>query len=446
MRFPVVLVLLTIAAGSGAPAPLPDRAAASGISAARIRADIEFLADDLLEGRETGTRGYDIAARFAATALQAAGYEPAADDGTYFQQVPLLESTLTSANLALTTDGDSQQMRLPDEAIVMPSATESSVDITAPVVFAGYGVTAPEHGYDDYAGLDVKGKVAAVLFNAPASFPSEPRAYYGASDQKLRSAAHHGAIAVLTLLPDEALRRFPWERLKMRAAQPSITWANPDGSAGPTERRIRATAYLNPAGAARLFGGAPMSFGDAAREAAAGRAKGLQLAATVTIATRSRHARTSSANVIGRLPGRDPQLEATSLILSAHLDHVGMLPAGPGDRINNGAYDNATGSAILLEVARVLATQPDRPRRSVVVSLLTGEEKGLVGSDYLARHPPARAGRLVADVNLDMPVFMAASTDIVAFGAEHSSLEAVVRSTASGSGTCVPWSTTPTRS
>jgi Zn-dependent M28 family amino/carboxypeptidase len=139
------------------------------------------------------------------------------------------------------------------------------------------------------------------------------------------------------------------------------------------------------------------------------------------------HARVSSPNVVGFLEGSDPSLAATSVVLTAHLDHTGVLPQGNGDRINNGAYDNATGSAILLEVARVLAAQPVRPKRSVVVVLVTAEEKGLLGSDYFAHHPVKVAGRIVANVNLDMPVFLTASTDIVAFGSENSTLDEVVR-------------------
>jgi hypothetical protein len=439
MRISVLLLALWSVTAAAAPstrlaATRPAVApAAAAISAGRIRADIEFLADDLLEGRETGTRGYDIAARFAANALKAAGYRPAADDGTFFQSVPLLESTLTAGILALTS-GARQEVPIPAEALLAPSAMEASVRVSAPVVFAGFGVTAPERGYDDYAGLDVAGKIVAILSNAPAAFASEPRAHYASSEQKLRMAADHGAVAVLTLLSQDALRRRPWTALVARAAQPSITWANDDGSPGPAERRIRAIGYLNQEGAARLFAGAPVAFEQVVSDAAAGRVKGVALATTVTIETTSTHRSIRSANVIGRLAGRDPALSATSVLLTAHLDHLGMLPAGAGDRINNGAYDNATGSAIVLEVARALSASPQRPRRSVVVALLTGEEKGLLGSDYLARHPVSAAGAVIADVNLDMPVFLTGATDLVAFGAEHSSLEAVVRTAARRAG------------
>ena len=145
---------------------------------------------------------------------------------------------------------------MPAEALLVPSAVEASVHVSAPVVFAGFGVTAPERGYDDNAGHDEAGKIVAILSNAPAALPSELRAHYASNEQKLRTAADHGAVAVLTLLSQDALRRRPWTALKARAAQPSMTWTNDDGSPGPVERRIRATGYLNQDGAARLFAGA----------------------------------------------------------------------------------------------------------------------------------------------------------------------------------------------
>ncbi len=302
-----------------------------------------------------------------------------------------------------------------------------AVDVSGPVVFAGYGVTAPEFGYDDYAGLDVKGKVVALVFNSPAKFPSEPRAHYASVDLKLKNAADHGAVAVVTILGPDDLKRFPWDRVKSYFGRPTLAWSNPDGTPGAVEPRIKAVAYLNPQGAARLFAGAPFTLDQALESVKAGKAQVGALNATVAIATATTHEKATSPNVVARLPGSDPALASTSVVLTAHLDHIGVKPTGEGDRINNGAYDNATGSAILLEVARALAAQPVRPKRSVLILFVTAEEKGLLGSDYFARHPVKAAGKIVANVNLDMPVFMAASTDIVAFGAENSTLDAVVR-------------------
>ena len=226
--------------------------------------------------------------------------------------------------------------------------------------------------------------------------------------------------------PDD-VKRFPWEQVKAYFGRPTLTWANADGTPGPTEKRLKAVAYLSPQGSARLFEGSSITFAQAVEAGRKGVPGGAALAATLTLTSATSHKRVSSPNVVGVLKGSDPALSATSVVLTAHLDHTGVRPSGDGDRINNGAYDNATGSAILLEVARALAGQPVRPKRSVVVVLVTAEEKGLLGSDYFAHYPVKAAGRMVANVNLDMPVFLAASSDIVAFGSENSTLEAVVR-------------------
>jgi Zn-dependent M28 family amino/carboxypeptidase len=181
-------------------------------------------------------------------------------------------------------------------------------------------------------------------------------------------------------------------------------------------------------GAARLFAAAPLTYESAVANAVAGKAGGVPLNIELTLTSAATHRRTSTPNVIARLEGSDPALAKTSVVLTAHLDHTGVAPKGEGDRINNGAYDNAMGSAIVLEVARALAAQPVRPKRSIVVALVTAEEKGLIGSDYFARHPGEAVGRIVANVNLDMPTFLTPSKDIVAFGSENSTLDAVVRS------------------
>jgi hypothetical protein len=430
----LAFALLTLRGSWGAQDATLPVFASPVVSATRIRADVEFLADDLLEGREAGTRGHELAARFTAAALKSAGWAPAADDGTYLQQVPLLESTATATSMRVTINGATSDVPVPQQAIVAPSASRQAVDVTAPVVFVGFGVTAPDFGYDDYAGLEVTGKIVAALFNAPARLPSEPRAHYASFDHKLKNAADHGAVALVTVLGPDDAKRFPWERMKAYFGRPTMTWTHPDGSLGATETRLQAVAYLSPEGSARLFAVGPLSFDaavDAGRKSLPG---GAALPATLTIASATSHRRVSSPNVVAILKGGEPSLSASSVVLTAHLDHIGVRPSGEGDRINNGAYDNATGSAILLEVARVLAGRRVRPKRSVVVALVTAEEKGLLGSDYFAHHPARAAGRMVANVNLDMPLFLAGSTDIVAFGSENSTLDGVVRKAAAALG------------
>ena len=438
MRQTIALVLCLTASiclpGASAARRAEIPASGDDISAMRIRAAVEFLADDLLEGREAGTRGYDLAARYVASVLKGAGYEPGADDGTFFQQVPFVESTPLTRSIKLTIDGRTAELALPDEGVVAPSATSAAVSIEAPVVYAGFGVTAPEFGYDDYAGLDVTGKIVAVVRNAPSTLPGEFKAHYSSNEVKLRNAADRGAIGVVALVSTEDLKTFPWEQVKTYMAKPSLAWARADGSAGSVEPRLKATAILNPQGAARLFAAAPITFEGALEAARTNRPAGGPLNVTMAISTTTSHSKTFSPNVVGVLKGSDPALAGTSVVLTAHLDHTGLVPSGDGDRINNGAYDNAMGSAIVLEVARALAAQPVRPKRTIVVALVTAEEKGLLGSDYFARNPVKAAGRMIANVNLDMPVFMTESSDIVAFGSEHSTLDAVVRKAAADAG------------
>ena len=356
------------------------------------------------------------------------GLEPAADDGSWFQKVPLRRSSLISSGLHVAAPGVAvADIAIPDEGIVAPNSRNPDLTLTGGVVFAGYGVTAPDLGYDDYTGLDVKGKFALIFYNAPSSFPSEMKAHYSSQPQKFRIAADHGAIGVITMFRPDDKGVPPWERLKGYGTQPTVTTLLPDGTPVMAEPRLQAVSYVNEAGARKIMAGSPVTFEDAARNAGDGKTGGAALTSTVTLTVKSKYEEAQSENVVGKLKGSVPALASTSVVLTAHLDHLGIKPSGEGDRISNGAYDNATGSAILLEVARAFAEAPTRPKRSVIVVFVTAEEKGLLGSDYFARYPVKAAGTIAADVNLDMPVFMTASKDIVAFGAENSTLDAVVK-------------------
>ncbi len=406
------------------------------ISGAHVRAHVEFLADDLLEGREAGTRGYDLAAHYVASVMKSAGLKPAADDGTYFQRVPLRKSTLGSSALSVTSKsgGAASDITIPEEGVVLPNHSLSSVDVRGDVVFVGYGVTAPEISYDDYAGIDVTGKIVLAAYNAPAKLNSEIRAHYASPVQKLKNAANRGAAGVIFMFTPEDQERIPWAYAKARMSEPGITTVQPDGKPFVNEPRMTAVAYVNDTGAKKLFAGAPTPIEDAIASIVRGEPKSFALPVSASIRVATTHSDAMSANVVARLEGSDPALAKTSVLLTAHLDGVGIGQEVNGDRINNGAYDNATGSAILLEVARALGARARAPRRSVLVVFVTAEEKGLLGSDYFARHPVKAAGQMVADVNLDMPVFMTPSNDLVAFGSENSTLDAVVKRAAQAEG------------
>jgi Peptidase family M28/PA domain len=397
------------------------------VRASAVRAHVEFLADDLLEGRQPGTRGYDIAARYVASELEAIGLSPAGEGGTFFQRVPLLESTLRDGELSFTTKGSSKVMLVAREDYLMSGdALRTEAEVEAPVIFAGFGVTAPELHHDDYAGRDVKGKIVAILSNAPARFPSEQRAHFASGLLKAQNAARRGAVGLLLLRTPEDEARLPWARVLQNADATTVRWLHPDGKPESVFPELQGSAALSLAGTRKLFATSPVSLDEALAQVTKGQPSPVQLGVTARLKGRSEHRRFTSPNVIGRLLGSDPALKDTYVVLSAHLDHVGVGVPENGDSIYNGAYDNATGTAVVLEAARALAGLRERPRRSILFLFVTSEEKGLLGSDYFANRPTVPADEIVANVNIDMPLLLYPLGDVVAFGAENSSLDGPV--------------------
>jgi Zn-dependent M28 family amino/carboxypeptidase len=421
---------------------LPAALAAASVCAAAIaqpaapefrpesfRAHVEFLADDLLEGRDTGSRGYEIAARYVATRFEALGLKPGAA-GSWYQQVPFVSSTLAEAPARVTIG--TRVFANGEAVLVRPYAAEATQTVEAPVVFAGYGLDAPAQGFDDYRGLDVRGKWVALFGGYPEGTPSEIGAHLNA--EKARMAEKRGAIGVITLLTRADAARRPWARRTEMMREPSLGWIAANGKPYSGAPGIRGSATFDMAAAQALFAGAPKSFEAVLDEAAKKGAKprGFALKAPVRLERQSAARRITSPNVLAVLPGSDPALANEYVLLMAHLDHVGTNPAKTGDPIYNGAMDNATGTATMLEVARAMASSPDRPRRSILFAAVTGEEKGLLGAEYLAKHPVVGNGRVVGVVNLDMPVLLYPFSDVIAFGANHSTLGPMVERAAAG--------------
>jgi hypothetical protein len=431
LRRALAALPFTLLAASGllrgeADRPEDDLAAAlARVRGSAVRAHVQFLADDLLEGRQPGTRGYEIAARYVASELEGLGLRPGGEKGTYFQSVPLLESTLREGELSLTTKTATSPVSLvPREDYLMSGdALRLEAEVEAPVLFAGFGVTAPELHHDDYAGADVKGKIVAILPNAPARFPSEQRAHFASLRQKAENAARRGASGLLLLRTPEDESRLPWARV-----------LQPDGKPESTFAELRGGAALSLAGTRKLFASSPVPLDEALARAAKGQSTAFSLGVKARLRSRSEHRHFSSPNVIGRLPGSDPELADTYVVLSAHLDHIGVGAPESGDSIYNGAYDNATGTAVVLEAARALATLHERPRRSILFVFVTSEERGLLGSDYFANRPTVPVERIVANVNIDMPLLLYPLGDVVAFGAENSSLDGLVARAAAATG------------
>lgn len=407
-----------------------------------VRAHVNFLADDLLEGRQTGSRGYDIAAAYVASEFDAIGLTPAGGEGGWMQAVPLREARLEGTpTLALTVGGETIRPDHGRDILISPSLAEAQQVIEAPLVFVGYGLDRPDLGFDDYAGLDVEGAIVVALTGFPKGTPSELGAHL--SREKSVMAEARGAIGMIAVRSAQDMARLPWERIiqLQYGERPSVSWIAPDGTAFSRSPGIRTGAFLSEPVSEQLFAGAPQSFAQilATADEEGGRPAGFALDATARIERSSRWRELASANVVALLPGSDPALANEYVLMTAHLDGLGLRETGPddgenADLIRNGAMDNAAGVATMIEVARALNQSADRPRRPILFAALTGEEDGLLGSDYLARNPVVGEDEVVAVVNFDMPVLLYDFIDVVAFGAENSSLGPLVATAADRAG------------
>lgn len=409
-------------------------------SAPAIRAHVEFLADDLLEGRLSGTRGYDIAAGYVASEFAQIGLRPGTADGAWMQPVALVESLslLPPSRLVLRpSSGPAVTMAPGKDFLPVASLDQAKVLAEAPVVFAGFGVSAPDHGHDDLADLDVKGKVVLVFGGAPSQFPPEVRAHYSAGLTKTQALVDRGAVGILQIQTRDDQQRTPWERLVQQSWRSRMAWADAQGVANGAWPQLAIRASISPEAAAALFAGAPRTLDEAYAAAEAGTPQAFELPLTVEQERHSMIRQRQSANVVGVLEGTDPALKNEYVVISAHLDHVGKGAPIGGDAIYNGAFDNASGIAVMLEAARLLAASPVKPRRSVIFLAVTAEESGLQGADYFVQHPTVPREAIVANINIDMPVALAPLADVTAFGAENSTLGAVVERVAAAEGVAV---------
>jgi hypothetical protein len=396
-------------------------------SANRVRAHIGFLADDLLQGREPGTPGYDIAAAYVASQFQQLGLTPAGDGNSYFQKVPLVAYRLTDRGAFSLRGANGQSKTLAFGTDFLPGKipVTGTRSISAPLVFVGFGVVSPERGLNDYDGLDVTGKIVVALSGAPADIPTEERAYYTSGRVKRREAANHGAVGLIWLNTPEQEKRDRFSDGTRTWDSWSMTWAQKDGQPFDSAPSVPVLAVFSVAVGDGLFAGAPMSYRDVASRAESKQVQPLPhfpLAWSVDGKLTSESKTIESRNIAAKLPGSDPALKDEVVVLSGHLDHIGITPPVNGDSINNGALDNAAGVATTLEVARMASDAPKRPRRSLLFLIVTAEEKGLIGSEYFARNPTVPIEKIVADVDLDMPLLKYDFTDIVAFGADRSTL------------------------
>lgn len=383
-----------------------------------IKAHTQFLASDLLGGREAGEKGYEIASAYIAAQFEALGLEPAGEDG-FLQQVPLRRRSLApgGARFSLTVNGRERVLENGVEVAIDASPYALKERLEAPLVFVGWGITAPSLGFDDYAGLDVKDKAVVLMEGAPASFPGALRAHYSWIQQKERMAAEHGAVAVLTLKSPARERFSPFELVRRVRPTPQLAWYEPEGA---VEGRIRATINLSPALARELFAQAGKDLDEVYRKADAQPPRAFSLPMSMRLERTSHHEDITSPNVLGVLRGMDAKLRDEYVVVAAHLD-AWAGPAVGDDHIYNGAVDNAGGVATMLEVARAIRASGGT-RRSILFFATTAEEKGLLGSDYYVAHPTIPIERMVAAISVDGLMAWHDFADIVALGAEHSTL------------------------
>lgn len=422
-----VFALFLLSAPTAAETWQPEEAA--------MKAHVGFLASDEMKGREAGTPEYDIAARYVAAQFETMGLKPAGAIDSFIQPVPLI--TFRPANQgSITLVRGATETPLEFGLDYLPGASPLSPELIrdAPLVFSGFGVVAPKFKRDDYAGLDVNGKIVVLLAGAPSSLPTEERAHYGNIVSKREQAAKRGAIGIILVDTPTREKVSTFARRARNWRYLGATWAQRDGMPNHPGGTAPVLASLSLAGADKIFAG--MSGGaDAvfiASEAKAGNPKRMAMPIKARVALKNEINRVMSSNVAGLLEGSDPELKNEVVVLSGHLDHTGVCPEVKGDTICNGAMDNAMGIASMIEVAHGFKHLKARPKRSILFLAVTAEEKGLVGADYFAQNPTLPKANLVGNVNLDMPIVTYDFKDVVAFGAERSSIgPAVARAGAS---------------
>jgi len=430
--FKCVCAPLALILAAAAPAPQPVDPGATQ----RVRADVEFLASDLLEGRDTGSKGYEIGASYVASQFRAIGLTPGGTDGGWYEQVPFRKTSHASAPTAsVVLSGKALSLAPGKDIAVRPSLTQQQRSIDAPLVFAGHGISDPRLGIDDYAGLDVRGKIVVAFEGAPEGLPSEVSAHL--NSYKSIVAAGKGAAGLIEV---SGTGTRPGFNLLSYYDRPIMDWVDPTGNTQSQSTKLPLIAAISKDVAEKLFKSAGKDF--AATMAAArkpGTLRGFTVPARLKLVDRMSWHDFTSPEVIGVLPGSDPALKDEYVVLMGHLDHLGVkADAKPGeDAIYNGALDNAAGVATMLEAAREFVASGKPPRRSVLFIANTGEEKGLRGADYFAAHPTVPKDQIVSVVDLDMPMLLYPFTDIVAFGGDHSTVARTIADAAKSMGVSV---------
>jgi Zn-dependent M28 family amino/carboxypeptidase len=420
-------------AGLGFPAPVA--AAMGSIDPQRIREHVKFLADDLLEGRGTGTRGGDLAANYIATQFALYGLKPAGDDGTYLQKVDFTGVfTEPASTMALVPERaapqDSQplELELGEDYVTNNQTQTDSVEVDAPVVFVGYGIDAPEYRWNDYKGVDVKGKVVLVIVNEPPSkdprfFMGETMTYYGRWTYKFEEAARQGAVGALIIHRTD-LASYPWAVVRSSWSNEQVYLRN------DSDPKLKAASWIQIDVARRLFEMSGLNLDTMMALAGTRRFKARELPLRLSAHIVSKVRPFTSYNVLALLPGSGGGPPAQAVVYSAHYDHLGIDPRLQGDNIYNGAVDNGTGCGILIELAHAFTVSSAPPPHPVLFAAVTAEEKGLLGSNYLGKHLPIPAAQIALDLNFDAVAPIGVPESVNVTGAERTTFFPSVVTTA----------------
>jgi len=397
---------------------------AASITAHELRAHVKFLADDLCEGRLPGSRGEEIAIRYIAALFEAAGLKAPYENNSYFQKVPLVGIT-ADPDMVLKIEGkdESQTLKYYDDFMGATKKEELEVSTNAPIIFVGYGVEAPEQNWDDYKGMDVSGKVLLMLINDPPASEEEPNlfagkamTYYGRWTYKYEIAAQKGAIGAVIIHTTE-MARYPWSVVQ------SSWYGEQFRLDSKAERYLNLESWITKDAAEKIFKMAGYDLEEMMKSAMTRDFKPvpLKLNTSVTIKNKSRHI--DSNNVVGVLEGSDPKLKEECTVYSSHWDHLGVGKPIDGDSIYNGALDNATGVAGMIETAEAFTLLNEKPKRSIVFVAVTAEEQGLLGSAYYAAHPIFPQAKTAANINTDSLNIIGPTRDLTVIGFGRSTLD-----------------------
>jgi Zn-dependent M28 family amino/carboxypeptidase len=405
-------------------------AAFQKIDAERIRAHVRFLSHDLLEGRGTGQRGGDISAEYIAAQFALDGLKPAGDNGTYMQKVPMVGITTGSESTFafVTSKGSARELKPLSEYVGHDETQQTDSTVNADIVYVGYGIEAPEYKWDDYKGVDVKGKVLLMLVNEPTSddpnfFKGKALTYYCRWVYKYEQAARKGAVGAILIHKTE-MASYPWEVVR-NSNSGEKSYLKLDGSP-----KLKVAAWIHLDAAKELASMSGMDIDKLMADARSRDFRPVSLPVKLQAHMVNKVRPFESNNVIAMLPGSDAKLKSEAVLYSSHYDHLGIRPDMPGDNIYNGADDNATGCGILLEMAHAYATAALKPRRSILFASVTAEEQGLLGSEYLGKHPPVPAGKITLDLNYDDIPPLGSPEEVEVSGSERTTFYPTVQALA----------------